>query len=243
MVRFEKGPRKDDVAHEYLSGFSGAEGIYPIGVAPEKTRTFRTEKRRNPVTGGHATRGSCRPPRWSTTTTATGSTPSSGRSSSSSAPASPIGQVVPQRPPPCAVPRRRGRDRFHPLDNGFAATDDPVRLQRICDRLTGMKIDAFARQVAAAAAAPVHPRVKGQMPAQALRAFPGASQKITMPRPGTLLTEERNGRQRWSAAERILVVNPPRERPEPPVPPENSCHSAAPVGVVGRGTGRAQAAC
>jgi len=32
------------------------------------------------------------------------------------------------------------------LDNGFAATDDPVRLQRICDRLTGTKIDAFARK-------------------------------------------------------------------------------------------------
>ena len=51
MVRFEKGQRKDDVAQQYLSRFPDAEGIYLIGVAQEKTRTFRTEKRRNPVTG------------------------------------------------------------------------------------------------------------------------------------------------------------------------------------------------
>jgi hypothetical protein len=39
LVTFEKGQRKDDVAHDYLTGFE------------EKTTTFRTEKRRNAETG------------------------------------------------------------------------------------------------------------------------------------------------------------------------------------------------
>ena len=51
MVRFAKGQRKDDVAHEHLARFGEAEGIYMVGVAQEKTSTFRTEKRRNPETG------------------------------------------------------------------------------------------------------------------------------------------------------------------------------------------------
>jgi hypothetical protein len=51
VVRFAKGQRKDDVAHEHLARFTDPEGIYMIGVAQKKTSTFRTEKRRNPETG------------------------------------------------------------------------------------------------------------------------------------------------------------------------------------------------
>jgi hypothetical protein len=54
MVDFAKGQRKDDLAHEYLAGFQAAgqtEGVLFVGRAQEKTRVFRTEKRRNPVTG------------------------------------------------------------------------------------------------------------------------------------------------------------------------------------------------
>lgn len=54
VVAFEKGQRKDDVAHEYLAEFKAAgrsEGVLFVGVAQEKTRVFRTEKRRNLVTG------------------------------------------------------------------------------------------------------------------------------------------------------------------------------------------------
>jgi hypothetical protein len=51
IVRFQKGERKDDVAHEHLAGFQRPEGIYMVGVAQEKVTTFRTEKRRNPQTG------------------------------------------------------------------------------------------------------------------------------------------------------------------------------------------------
>ena len=44
-VDFVKGQRKDDVAHEYLAGFDGDEGVLFIGRAQEKTAVFRTEKR------------------------------------------------------------------------------------------------------------------------------------------------------------------------------------------------------
>jgi hypothetical protein len=35
---------------------------------------------------------------------------------------------------------------FEPLDNGFAACEDPVGLQRICDPLSAEEIDRFARK-------------------------------------------------------------------------------------------------
>lgn len=53
-VDFARGQRKDDVAHEYLAGFEAAghdEGVLFVGRAQEKTPVFRTEKRRNQVTG------------------------------------------------------------------------------------------------------------------------------------------------------------------------------------------------
>ncbi len=44
-VDFAKGQRKDDIAHEYLAGSTGTEGVLFIGRAQEKTKLFRTEKR------------------------------------------------------------------------------------------------------------------------------------------------------------------------------------------------------
>ncbi len=54
MVDFVKGQRKDDLAHDYLAKFEaagGTEGVLFVGRAQEKNRVFRTEKRRNPLTG------------------------------------------------------------------------------------------------------------------------------------------------------------------------------------------------
>jgi hypothetical protein len=47
LVAFEKGQRKDDVAHEYLARFEGKEGVLFVGKAQEKASVFRTEKRRD----------------------------------------------------------------------------------------------------------------------------------------------------------------------------------------------------
>lgn len=47
VVTFEKGQRKDDVAHKYLAAFTGDDGVLFIGKAQEKASVFRTDKRRN----------------------------------------------------------------------------------------------------------------------------------------------------------------------------------------------------
>jgi hypothetical protein len=52
MVEFRKGQRKDDIAAGYLTAFGNREGVVFVGKAQEKTPVFRTEKRRNPRTGG-----------------------------------------------------------------------------------------------------------------------------------------------------------------------------------------------
>jgi hypothetical protein len=53
-VDFAKGQRKDGVMHEHLAGFTAEEGVLFIGRAQEKTKLFRTEKRRD-------THGDCYP--------------------------------------------------------------------------------------------------------------------------------------------------------------------------------------
>jgi hypothetical protein len=52
VVQFKKGQRKDEVTQDYLSRFKGTEGVLYVGKAQEKARVMRTERRRNPHTGG-----------------------------------------------------------------------------------------------------------------------------------------------------------------------------------------------
>ena len=51
LVAFGKGEDKDAIAHRYLAGFPGTEGVLFVGRAQEKAWVFRTQKRRNPATG------------------------------------------------------------------------------------------------------------------------------------------------------------------------------------------------
>jgi hypothetical protein len=51
LIRFAKGQSKDQVARGYLAGKSGGDQILFVGVAREKTRVWRTARRRDPVTG------------------------------------------------------------------------------------------------------------------------------------------------------------------------------------------------
>jgi hypothetical protein len=52
VVQFKKGERKDEVTQDYLARFRGTEGVLYVGKAQEKARVMRTERRRNPRTGG-----------------------------------------------------------------------------------------------------------------------------------------------------------------------------------------------
>ena len=51
LITFEKGTNKDDIAARYLAQSAGREGLLFVGKAQEKTRVFRTHRRRNPETG------------------------------------------------------------------------------------------------------------------------------------------------------------------------------------------------
>ena len=51
LLSFGKGEDKDAIAHRYLAGFPGRDGVLLVGRAQEKAWVFRTQKRRNPATG------------------------------------------------------------------------------------------------------------------------------------------------------------------------------------------------
>jgi len=144
-VDFVKGQRKDDVMHEQLRRFTGSEGVLFIGRAQEKTKLFRTEKRRD-------ANGDSYP--WIVQTT---------------------GLVnhfyfycydddfgpffvkfctyFPYNAKLCINGNEWAKRQaakagigFEPLDNGFAAVDDPVAVQVICDGLGPEQIDALLRK-------------------------------------------------------------------------------------------------
>jgi len=141
-VDFAKGQRKDDVMHEHLDRFTGAEGVLFVGRAQEKTNLFRTEKRRD-------AHGDSYP--WIVKTS---------------------GLVnhfyfycvdddfgpfflkfcsyFPYNAKLCINGHEWAKRQaakagigFTALDNGFAAVDDVVALQAICNRLGPEQIDAL----------------------------------------------------------------------------------------------------
>lgn len=146
LVSFAKGERKDDLAHEYLAASDGTEGVLFVGRAQERTPVFRTEKRRNPITGA--------------------TYPWIVRSSAmvnhfyfycldddfgpfflkfcSYFPCNAKLCINGHEWAKCQA--ANGGISFEALDNGFASCEDPRALQRICDRLSGAKIDALLRK-------------------------------------------------------------------------------------------------
>ncbi len=145
VVRFEKGQRKDDVAHEHLARFTDAEGIYMIGVAQEKIGTFRTEKRRNPQTGAQypwIVRASALVNQFY----AYGLDVDFGPFFLKFSSYFPYGAKLCFNGHHWAQRQAEAAGiSFTALDNGFLDCDDPHALQRICDRLSPAKIDAFFR--------------------------------------------------------------------------------------------------
>jgi hypothetical protein len=146
LVRFEKGTKKEDVAAEHLRRFEREEGVLFLGVAQEKTRVFRTEKRRNPTTGA--------PYPWIVPGTAminhyylyaldrefglfflkfASYFPYTGRLCFN-------GHEFVKR-----QATRAGLD-LEPLENGVARCAHPGRLQRLADTLTAERIERFARK-------------------------------------------------------------------------------------------------
>jgi hypothetical protein len=145
VVTFEKGQRKDDVAHQYLGAFTGDEGVLFIGKAQEKASVFRTDKRRNAD-------GSPYPWIYRSTT--------------------PVNHYYfylldrdfgplfikfcsyfPYAMKICLNGhewlKRQLTQReipYQPLDNGIRSTEHAARVQRIADTLDAAKIDALVRK-------------------------------------------------------------------------------------------------
>ena len=149
LVDFVRGQRKDDLAHEYLAEFEaagGTEGVLFIGRAQEKTRVFRTEKRRNPITGASYP--------WIVSGTGIVNQFYVYAVDADFGPFFlKFSSYFPYNAKLCINGNEWAKRQatkagiaFTALDNGFASCEDPRRLQAICRRLTVAKIDALLRK-------------------------------------------------------------------------------------------------
>ena len=149
LVDFVRGQRKDDLAHEYLAEFEaagGTEGVLFIGRAQEKTRVFRTEKRRNPITGASYP--------WIVSGTGIVNQFYVYAVDADFGPFFlKFSSYFPYNAKLCINGNEWAKRQatkagiaFTALDNGFASCEDPRRLQAICRRLTAAKIDALLRK-------------------------------------------------------------------------------------------------
>jgi hypothetical protein len=146
LVEFRPGQRKDDVAQAYLAGHDGSEGVLFVGRAQEKTTVFRTEKRRNPVTGATypwLVRRSAIVNHFYVYAVDDDFGPFFIK----------FCTYFPYNAKVCLNGNEWAKRQaakagigFEPLDNGFATCEDPRRLQAICDRLDAAKIDRFVRK-------------------------------------------------------------------------------------------------
>ena len=146
LVEFTKGQRKDDVAHDHLARFEGREGVLFVGRAQERTPVFRTEKRRNPVSGATYP--------WIVRSTAMVNHFYIYAVDADFGPFFlKFCSYFPYNAKLCINGNEWAKRQatkagvaFEPLDNGFAACDQPAQLQRICDRLGPDHIDRFLRK-------------------------------------------------------------------------------------------------
>jgi hypothetical protein len=150
LVRFASGQRKDDVTQSYLQrAETDDRGLVPeqvlyAGVAQEKQKVFRTEKRTNPVTGATypwlvPSTGVVNQYYWYCVDDDFGPVcfkfstyfPYTGR-------------VILNGNEYAKRQAAKAGIGFTPLDNAFAAIDDPAAVQAICDGLDEDKITALA---------------------------------------------------------------------------------------------------
>lgn len=146
LVHFEKGQRKDDVAQSYLRDHDGTEGIVFVGRAQEKATVYRTEKRVN--------RDTAKAYPWLVSATAMvnhfyfyGADADFGPFFFKFCTYFPYTAKVCINGHHWAQQQAaRAGIGFEALDNGFLSTDDPTRLQWVCDRLSPTAIDRFVRK-------------------------------------------------------------------------------------------------
>jgi hypothetical protein len=146
LITFEKDERKDDVMAAHLKGFTAEEGVVFVGRAQEKTRVFRTEKRRNPTTGQTYP--------WLVRSTAMVNHFYFYAVDRDFGPFFlKFATYFPYTAKLCLngheYVKRQLAQRgiaYEALDNGVLSCAEPRRLQALCDGLSAAKIEAFARK-------------------------------------------------------------------------------------------------
>jgi hypothetical protein len=232
VVRFEKGQRKDDVAHEHLARFTDEEGIYMVGVAQEKIGTFRAEKRRKPADGRHDP--------WIVSASALvnqyymyGLDVEFGPFFLKFSSYFPYGAKLCFNGHHWAQRQAQAAGiAFTALDNGFLECDDPGALQRICHRLSAAKIDAFFRQWLARLPHPFtgkDRRAGYRYELSILQAEFSLTQMLDRPHPGRGVLRAAHPRQPRSrpARQGQPDLRPPSPRARPPAHPVEVAHPAA----------------
>ena len=157
LIAFERGQRKDDVVAEHRARRSMDDGVVVIGVAQEKMRAFKAQKRRGPgkAVSFDFSRQSVavnhyyfyvQDPDWGPAFLK-------------------LGTYLPYPIKLCLNGHewvkqqlRRAGVAFDSLDNGFLACADPIRLQTICDRLGPADVQAFFDRWAARLPSPLTAR-------------------------------------------------------------------------------------
>jgi len=146
MVSFARHQRKDDITQAYLQQFDALEGVLYVGVAQEKARVVRTERRRNATTGmtyPWVVDGSAMVNHFYFYCVDEDFGPFFLKFCS----------YFPYNAKLCingneyakCQLRKRGIE-FEALDNGVLSCEDPKALQRICDGLDDKKIDRLLRK-------------------------------------------------------------------------------------------------
>src|ERR1700680_6165 len=146
VVTFRKGERKDDIAAAYRNRWGREEGVVLIGKAQEKTPVFRTERRRNEKTGVTYP--------WLVRSTAMVNHFYVYCMDRDFGPFFlKFCTYFPYNAKLCLNGHEyvkqqltKQRIRYEALDNGILSSDDPKRVQALCDSLSAEKIDGLLRK-------------------------------------------------------------------------------------------------
>lgn len=144
-VDFVKGQRKDDVMAEHLADFTAEEGVVFIGRAQEKTRLFRTERRRD-------ANGDAYP--WIVASTGVVNHFYVYALDADFGPFFiKFCSYFPYTAKLCINGHHWAQRQaakagigFEAMDNAFATVDDPAALQAVCDQLGPEQIDGLLRK-------------------------------------------------------------------------------------------------
>jgi hypothetical protein len=145
LITFEKDQRKDEVAQRFFAASQLEEGVIFIGKAQEKTRVFRTERRRAPNGGTYPwiVRSSAMVNQWYLYIRDRDFGPFFLKFSS----------YFPYNAKLCLngheflkCQLRNAGIPFRALDNGLASCADPKAAQALADSLSAEKIDALLRK-------------------------------------------------------------------------------------------------